>query len=493
MSEITQTHGGPEASSLPAAAVDGFGKIESYGIEIIEQHHRHGTARELFWPWFSANSTFINMIVGGILILFGLNLWQALVCIFVGNLVFVLVGLCSLPGPQAGTATLVISRAAFGLRGNIVPTAFSWLATLGWETINIILGTFALRTLLDELGVSTPHWMLAPFLVAMALLTFTVPVLGHATLIVAQRWLAYVLTALTVVMAIILLPKVHWGYGGGELAASNSLATWLLGLTAVLGAGAISWVNYASDYSRYLPPTTSPRKIVGWVTLATVIPGCMLGGLGVVVGTLVDTSNPIGNLPHVLPRWFLFPFLIVVLAGVIANNVMNSYSSGLNLLALGLRIARWKSVFVDGMITVAAACIALFFYDFSTVFVEFLSLLVIVLSPWAGIYLVDYLRRRGTYVAHDLVRRTGGAYWYSAGFNWRALGALGVGIVASGLVANTARFQGPIAMDVLGGADLSPIVGLIVGAGLYAALTRGVTALVSSAPMVADSGDSHAQ
>ncbi|HET7171894.1 MAG TPA: cytosine permease [Gaiellales bacterium] len=463
--------------------VDEFGKIETYGIDIIPDGHRHGSPRELFWPWFSANSTFINMIAGGVLILFGLSLWQALSIVLVGNLVFGVVGLCSLPGPRAGSATLAISRAAFGLRGNLVPTLFSWFATLGWETINIILGTLALRTLLDELGVSTPHWMLAPFLVVMAVLTFAIPVLGHATLVIAQKWLAYILTALTVVMAIILLPKVHWDYGGAPLAASNSLSTWFLGLTAVLGAGAISWVNFASDYSRYLPRDASPRAIVGWVTLATVLPGWLYGGLGVVVGTLVDTSDPIGNLPNVLPDWFLLPFLIVVIGGVVANNVMNSYSSGLNLLALGVRIERYKSVFIDGVITVAAACYALFVNDFSTVFVEFLSLLVILLAPWAGIYLVDFYRRRGHYESHDLLRTSGGAYWYRDGVNWTALSSLLVGVVAGGLVANTAKFQGFVAMDYLGGADLSPIVGMAVGAGLYYALTRAM--VVAEVPEVA--------
>ena len=232
-------------------------------------------------------STFINMIVGGVLILYGLNIWEALSAVVVGNLVFLLVGVCSLPGPSAGTATLTISRAAFGLRGNFVPAIFSWFSTLGWETINIILGTLALRTLLQQLGLNTPKAALAPFLVLMALLTFAIPVLGHATLVIAQKWLAYILTALTIVMAIILLPKVHWGYAGGHLAASNSVSTWFLGLTAVLGAGAISWVNYASDYSRYLPRRSNGRAIIGWVTLATVLPGCLYGGLGVVLGTLV--------------------------------------------------------------------------------------------------------------------------------------------------------------------------------------------------------------
>jgi NCS1 family nucleobase:cation symporter-1 len=45
---------------------------------------------------------------------------------------------------------------------------------------------------------------------------------------------------------------------------------------------------------------------------------------------------------------------------VIANNVMNSYSSGLNLLALGVKVPRYISVLIDGVITIFAACIALF-------------------------------------------------------------------------------------------------------------------------------------
>jgi purine-cytosine permease-like protein len=324
--------------------------------------------------------------------------------------------------------------------------------------------------------------MLAPFLVIMAVLTFAIPLLGHATLVVAQKWLSYLLTVLTLVMAVLLIGKVHWDYQPGPLAASNTLATWFLGLTAVLGAGAMSWVNYAADYSRYLPADTDRKAIVGWITLATVIPGWLYGGLGVVLGTLVDTSNPIATLPNILPNWFLFPFLVVIIAGVVANNVMNSYSSGLNLLALGIRIERYKSVFVDGVITVAAACIALFVYDFSTVFVQFLSLLVILLAPWAGIFLVDYHRRRGRYSTADLMRDRGGAYWYRNGVNWPGLIALGTGIVAGGLVANTAKWQGFVSIDYLGGADLSPIVGLLVGGGLYLAFTRAP--VVAEAPVV---------
>jgi nucleobase:cation symporter-1, NCS1 family len=485
---------GEQVHQVSDSAPDQIGRIEAYGIETIAPEHRHGTPRELFWPWLGANSTFINMIAGGVLILLGLNLWEALLCVFVGNLVFVVVGFCSLPGPAAGTATLAVSRAAFGIRGNVLPNIFSWFATLGWETINLILGTLALQTLLAQMGVHTPHWMLAPFLLVMAILTFAIPMLGHATLVVAQKWLSYILTVLTIVMAVLLVPKVHWGYAGATLAAHGGLATWFLGLTAILGAGAISWVNFAADYSRYLPADASKGSIVWWVTVATVPPGWLYGGLGVVLGTLVDTSNPIANLPKILPRWFLFPFLLVVILGVIANNVMNSYSSGLNLLVLGLKVERYKSVFIDAVITITAAVIALFVYNFSTVFTEFLSLLVILLAPWSAVYLTDFWLRRGRYAhSEDLLRSRGGAYWYRNGIHWPAIVSLLAGVVCGGLVANTTLWQGPISTGLLGGADLSPIVGFIVGGGLYVLMTRrsgvyagqAATAAVS-APVVAE-------
>ena len=34
---------------------------------------------------------------------------------------------------------MVLSRAAFGVRGNRLPSALSWLLTVGWETVLVIL------------------------------------------------------------------------------------------------------------------------------------------------------------------------------------------------------------------------------------------------------------------------------------------------------------------------------------------------------------------
>ncbi len=40
---------------------------------------------------------------------------------------------------------MVLSRAAFGVNGSKLPTAVSWLLTVGWETVLVILATLGLR------------------------------------------------------------------------------------------------------------------------------------------------------------------------------------------------------------------------------------------------------------------------------------------------------------------------------------------------------------
>lgn len=69
---------------------------------------------------------------------------QLLLVVVTGNLFFILVGLGGIPGAPAGTATLVISRAVFGFKGNILPAFLSWVTVVGWEAVNLALCAFAL-------------------------------------------------------------------------------------------------------------------------------------------------------------------------------------------------------------------------------------------------------------------------------------------------------------------------------------------------------------
>src|SRR5919206_1523893 len=94
-------------------------EVEQHGIDHIPDSARRGRPFDLFWIWFGANVIFTYVIDGALIVGFGLGFWAALAVTLVGNLFYVLVGLCSVPGPRAGTVTLVVSRSSFGILGNV--------------------------------------------------------------------------------------------------------------------------------------------------------------------------------------------------------------------------------------------------------------------------------------------------------------------------------------------------------------------------------------
>jgi NCS1 family nucleobase:cation symporter-1 len=93
--------------------------------------------------------------------------------------------------------------------------------------------------------------------------------------------------------------------------------------------------------------------------------------------------------------------------------------------------------------------------------------------------LVDFfVFRRGHYASDQLTRSRQGIYWYHGGISWIAFIAWLVGvaitipfIASATLPWMTQPWQGPLA-HLLGGMDISGIVGAIVSALLYYILGR---------------------
>lgn len=366
---------------------------------------------------------------------------------------------------------MVISRSAFGLRGNAAPTFLSWLTVVGWEAVNLVLGAFALFALVEKLGFAADNLVKAILLAILTLVTYVVAILGHATIVFLQRIFTYALGLLMIGVLIQVVPDTNWSIGGGELAASNRLATFLLGVILV-AALPMSWTNYPADYTRYMKRSTSGRQITTWTFLGAFIPAVVISVIGFMAATAADLSDPIGGFEPLVASWYFIPFLIVVVGGSITNNFLNTYSSGLALLALGVRVKRWKTIPIDGVLATAASVYAIFFHDFTSAFIEFLSLMIIWIAPWCAVYLVDIWMRRSSYTGEDLIRSRGGRYWFSRGFHAEALVAWALGMAAAAAFTNSTRWQSPLSTDVLGGADISIFAGLAVAGVAYFALYR---------------------
>ena len=111
-------------------------RVEQNGINVISEAERKGAPRMLFWPWFGANVSVLAISYGSFIVGFGVSFWQATIAAVVGIVLsFALCGVVALAGKRGSAPTMVLSRAAFGVNGNALPTFLSWVLLVGWEDI----------------------------------------------------------------------------------------------------------------------------------------------------------------------------------------------------------------------------------------------------------------------------------------------------------------------------------------------------------------------
>jgi purine-cytosine permease-like protein len=383
--------------------------VEGNGINVITDADRKGRPSQLFWPWFGANVSVFGLSYGAFVLGFGVSFWQAVIAGVIGIVAsFLLCGVVALAGKRGSAPTMVLSRAAFGVRGNKLPTAISWVLTVGWETVLTILATLATATVFDRLGWGggTPTRIIA--LLVVAALIVGAGVLGFDTIMRLQTVITVVTGVLTVVYVVLVAGQVNWG--AVSALPSGSTQAVIGALVFVVTGFGLGWVNAAADYSRYLPRNASSRGVVGWTTFGSSIAPVVLLIFGLLLaGSSKDLSDaigadPIGALAAALPTWFLVPFVIVAVLGLVGGAVLDIYSSGLALLALGLRTPRWTAALIDGAIMVLGT-----FYvvivgadTFVGQFQGFLITLGVPVAAWCGVMLADVMMRKADYAEADL-------------------------------------------------------------------------------------------
>jgi len=452
--------------------------VERHGIDLIPPSERWSRPRDLFGLWAGASVNFEYMIYGAVLMTFGVSFTQAIWLILVGNLSYLLVGVCSLQGPQVGTTTFTINRASYGPNGSRLIALLNWATCVGFEAEGLILVVLAGIALAAKAGVSAGTPLKVGLVIGAAILQGVLPFLGHATMVKTLRLLALPFVALYGIMAGLSLHHVH------SVAQSANWQGITVALAFVIVLSGLGWNQCGNDYSRYLPEDSSKAGIIGWVFLGSAVPQVLLMLLGAAVATYLPTvgNNPISGFPHSFPGWFLVPFLVVAIVQLFSINSLDLYSSGVTLQALGLRIKRSRAVVIDTVISCGITAYAVFSSSFSKLLTDFADLVIVWLGPWTAIFLLDWLLRRRRYAAADLARTDrGGRYWGQGGIHWPAIAAQVLGSTAAMLTLNssfsyagwlsrlTSHGSCPIGPQHCG-ADFSVFAGLVVGAAVYLVL-----------------------
>jgi NCS1 family nucleobase:cation symporter-1 len=462
----------PADNGAPVAA-DRPWSIELHAIEPIPDADRHGSPADLFRLWIGANVNYLVLITGALAIVQGLSPWGAVGAILVGNVLgCTVVGLSSIMGPKTGTAGIITSRTSFGQLGAVLPIFISTLAAVGWFSINSVIATESLAKLMTFVGL--PESPVVPGVAMLIVLTTETltAIYGHATIIAAEKYVALALVVLFLGFVALILPRVDWH---GALAAPHAagFATWLL-VTGLIFSYPLSWTNFASDYSRYLPRSTPWQRVAlatgGGQFVALVC--CELIGVAFALALGGVLTDPVADLPKLLPGWYLVPFLLAVVLGSIATNVPNGYTAGLGLLALRLPVRRVTSLLFVAAVTLAFRAVTLYYGHAIELYERWLGYVIIWTGPWISIVVVDYFGRGGRYASDDLMRWGPGAYWYRGGVRLAGLGAFIAGLAASVIFSNSDLYASPLMTGYLGGTDLSFEAGMLVSGSLYYVLAR---------------------
>src|SRR3954470_16580406 len=135
------------------------------------------TIRERTWTTWNIAALWIGMSVvittytlAGGFIEQGMNWWQAMLTILLGNTVVLIPMILNAhAGTKYGVSFPVLCRASFGTKGANVPAVLRALVACGWFGIQTWIGGLALHTLL---GAASPAWAALPGAVWIAFALF---------------------------------------------------------------------------------------------------------------------------------------------------------------------------------------------------------------------------------------------------------------------------------------------------------------------------------
>ncbi|OPG10124.1 cytosine permease [Streptomyces sp. GKU 895] len=451
------------SGTLAPAYGDKVIAVETAGSEPIPDAERHGSPLQLLWTWASPNIEFATVFIGVISVLFfGLSFWEATAAIVLGTAVGAITqGFLSLDGPRFGVPQMVIGRFSFGYFGNILPSAANGLiAGVGWFAVNSVSAAFALNTLTDLRPL--------PSLLLVVVAEIVIGFIGHNFVHTFEK---YVFPAL----AVIFLLAGVWTFKDADLGGGGTgggIGGFLLAFSAAWGYAA-GWNPYASDYARYLPRTANKLKTIVYPAVGLFVSVALVAVIGAASATIVapKDATPTAAFTGHLPGWLGDLVLLAIILGAISANALNIYSGAISITSFGLKLPTWLSrsvlVVVSGVAGTAAAWASL--DDAGSAYEAFLLVIAYWVAPWLGVVLVERWFQSRTATDEELSARLTDRSFT----NWPGVAALLIGVAVSvPLFSNQEDFVGYVPKHWPSFGDITPVVGFVVSAGLYAVLRR---------------------
>lgn len=463
----------------PAKPVDAVGKIEAHGIDYIPEADRHSKPANIIWILLGANLTIGLIVLGWLVVSFGLSWWAAFWAIVVGDLVgAALFAPMALLGPRTGTNGPVSSGAYFGVVGRIIGSALAVFIAVGFYALAVwtggqmaVYGAHRLFGLPDgklELGIAYA---------IIAAVAITAAIYGHANMVLVEKFLIPTVGLMLVIGFFVFGHRFDVNYAGGGLVLGSFWPTWALGVT-IAAAATFGYGPYVNDWTRYI---SRQRHSDTSIFLSTFFGGFFGLTIPLVFGayTAVAIHSPsltyVAGLVKYSPLWYLVPLIILGLIGSLGQSTVCIYSNGLDFSSIVPVLKRVPATVVLSACGVTFIFLGTLVWNIQTTVSAFVTLFGAVAAPWIAVILVGHFARRGYYDPQDLQvfnrRQKGGIYWFSRGFNVRAVVAFLAGTFFALMFLSTTLYAGPW-IGAVHDITLSWIIGAVVAAVVYFAALK---------------------
>jgi len=425
--------------------------------------------------WVSMSVNILTYMLAASLIQGGMNWKQAVATIFLGNLiVLVPMLLNSHPGTRYGIPFPVLARASFGVLGANVAAVLRALVACGWFGIQTWIGGEAISTLLATLA---PGWKQFRYGTAICFLLFWL--INLAVILKGIEYIRFLQGISAPVLLGVGLLLLGWAYhsagGFGPMLSAPSrfgnFSDFLKFLIPALNGTVGFWATISLNIPDFTRFARGQREQAIGQALALPTTMTLYAFIGIVVtsATVVIYGTAIWDPVQLLSR-FHSPLAVVISLVAILLATLN-VNIGANVVSPANDFSNlWprRISFRTGGVITCFMGVALMPWkllaNYKTFILGWLGGYAAFLGPVAGIMICDYfLVRRRVLLVEDLYLR-GGAYEYSRGFNWRAVGALaaGAGTALVGLQVAAVRVL----------YDYSWFVGFSVSFVVYYALMR---------------------
>lgn len=447
--------------------------VERRSIDFVPENERHGSPGQQFTLWFGANMQITAIVDGALAVLFGADALWAILGLLVGNLLGgAVMALHAAQGPKLGLPQMISSRAQFGVFGAVIPLVLVIIMYLGFAATGTVLAGQAIDQITRT---GTP----AVGMVIFGALTVLVATLGYKYIHLLGR----ISTVIGVLGFTYLGIRLFASQDVGALLASGTFQfpTFLLAIS--LGAGwQLTYGPYVADYSRYLPSKTPARKTFLAAFLGTVLGSQWSMTLGALFASLALPKGQrfldgqvafLGNLSG--GGLIAVVIYLVIVTGKLTVNTLNAYGGYMTMLTSVTAFtrksdasSRIRLAYVIGFIGLSVLIAVLASPDFLANFKNFVLLLLMVFIPWSSINLVDYYLISKEKVDIPALYDPNGRY---GRWNASALISYAIGIVAQIPFLAQTLYTGPMT-ELLGGSDISWLVGLVVTALVFYPLAK---------------------